>query len=64
MVYEYSYLYSYAIPVPKGAKQITLPDNSRIRVFAITVAKDETAVLQPLQPLYEDFGYAKEMNME
>ena len=36
--YSYSYLYAYAIDLPAGAKTITLPNNDKIRVLAITVA--------------------------
>jgi alpha-mannosidase len=50
--YAYSYLYAFAIDVPAGATSITLPDNERIRVMAITVA-DEPAAVHPAQPLYD-----------
>jgi len=50
--YAYSYLYAFAIDVPAGATTITLPDNERIRVMAITVA-DEPSNVQPARPLYD-----------
>jgi alpha-mannosidase len=50
--YAYSYLYAFAIDVPAGATSITLPDNERIRIMAITVA-DEPATVQPARPLYD-----------
>jgi alpha-mannosidase len=50
--YAYSYLFAYAIDVPSGATSITLPDNERIRILAITVA-DEPSNVQPARPLYD-----------
>lgn len=50
--YAYSYLYAYAVDLPPGARSITLPDNERIRIMAITVA-DEPWVTRPAQPLYD-----------
>ena len=53
--YQYSYLYKYEINLPKGAKRVTLPDNGKIKIFAITVAKSINEDIVPLQPLYDDF---------
>jgi len=50
--YRYSYLFAYPIDLPAGVKTITLPDNDRIRVLAISVA-DENAEVRPAQPLYD-----------
>jgi alpha-mannosidase len=50
--YRYSYLFAYPIDLPAGAKAITLPDNDKIRVLAISVA-DENAAVRPAQPLYD-----------
>jgi alpha-mannosidase len=50
--YAYSYLFAYAVDLPPGARSITLPDNDRIRILAITVA-DEPWVTRPAQPLYD-----------
>ena len=50
--YMYSYLFAYAIDIPAGTRTITLPDNERIRILAMTVA-DEPWVLKPAQPLYD-----------
>ena len=50
--YGYSYLFAYALDLPEGVKTMTLPRNERVRVFAISVAK-ENAAIQPLQPLYD-----------
>ena len=50
--YAYSYLFAYAIDLPAGARTITLPDNDRIRILAVTVA-NEPWVAIPAQPLYD-----------
>ncbi len=36
--YAYSYLFVYELPVPGGAKTVTLPNNERIRILAMSVA--------------------------
>jgi alpha-mannosidase len=50
--YSYSYLFAYPIDLPPGARNITLPDNDKIRVLAISVA-DENGEVKPAQPLYD-----------
>jgi alpha-mannosidase len=50
--YSYSYLFAYAIDVPAGATTLTLPNNDRIRILAITVA-NEGGQVRPAQPLYD-----------
>ncbi len=50
--YAYSYLFAYPIDLPDGAKTITLPDNDKIRVLAISVAGENPEV-KPAQPLYD-----------
>ena len=50
--YGYSYLFAYAIDLPAGAKTLTLPDNDKIRVLAVSVA-ETTPALKPAQPLYD-----------
>jgi alpha-mannosidase len=54
-VYKYSYLFKYTLPLPPGAKTLTLPDHPRIRVFAVTAVRNDNADTQPAQPLYDDF---------
>jgi len=53
--YQYSYLYKYAITIPAGAKNITLPNNRGIKILALTVAEPKVEDLKPLQALYDDF---------
>ncbi len=57
--YQYSYLYKYEFNLPKGAKSVTLPNNDKIKIFAITVVKNANEDIAPLQPLYDDFKDSK-----
>jgi len=50
--YAYTYLFAYPIDLPAGVKAITLPDNEKIRVLAISVA-DANPQVAPAQPLYD-----------
>jgi alpha-mannosidase len=50
--YAYSYLFAYAIDLPAGAKTLTLPDDGKIRVLAVSVAQEGPGV-RPVQPLYD-----------
>ncbi|MHB8215210.1 MAG: alpha-mannosidase [Candidatus Sulfotelmatobacter sp.] len=50
--YRYSYLFAYPIDIPPGATTITLPENDKIRILAISVA-DENPAVKPVQPLYD-----------
>jgi len=50
--YAYSYLFAYAVDVPAGATTLTLPDNDKIRVLAVTAAH-EVPSLRPAQSLVD-----------
>lgn len=50
--YAYSYLFAYSIAVPAKSKTVTLPDNDKIRILAITLAEEGEPV-SPAQPLYD-----------
>jgi alpha-mannosidase len=50
--YAYSYLFAYPFDLPAGATTLTLPDNQKIRILAISVA-EEGATAKPAQPLYD-----------
>ena len=50
--YRYSYLFAYPIDLPAGAKNIKLPNNDKIRIFAISLV-DENPAVRPAQPLYD-----------
>jgi alpha-mannosidase len=51
-VYSYSYLFAYAIDLPEGAKTLTLPDDDKIRIMAVTAA-NEAGLTKPAAPLYD-----------
>jgi len=53
--YSYSYLFAYALDLPHGAKTLTLPDNDRVRVLAVSVA-NENPQATPAEPLYDTLG--------
>jgi len=53
--YEYSYLFAYPIDLPAGARTLTLPNNDRIKILAVSVAQ-EGPELKPAQPLYDTLG--------
>ena len=55
--YSYSYLFAYALDVPAGAKTLTLPNNDRVRILAVSVANRAGSV-RPAQPLYDTLGPA------
>lgn len=50
--YAYSYLFVYSLDLPAGARTLTLPDNDKIRIFAVTVTHEKARV-RPAQPLYD-----------
>jgi alpha-mannosidase len=50
--YQYSYLFGYSIELPPHTTSIKLPDNSKIRILAVSVARQEPEVI-PAQPLYD-----------
>jgi alpha-mannosidase len=50
--YAYSYLFGYSIDLPPHATSLILPNDDRIRILAISVARREREVA-PAQPLYD-----------
>jgi alpha-mannosidase len=50
--YQYSYLFVYSIDVPPGAQTLTLPDNDKVRIFAVSAAKQDSLVT-PVTSLYD-----------
>ena len=53
IAYAYSYLFAYGMDLPAGATTLRLPNNPRIRIFAVSVAK-ENAPVPAAQPLYDE----------
>lgn len=57
--YEYSYLFKLGLAAPAGAKTLTLPNDPRVRVFAVSVARnahDGVRAAQPLSDALDDRG--------
>ncbi|MDT5268489.1 MAG: alpha-mannosidase [Acidobacteriota bacterium] len=50
--YSYSYLFAYVLDIPSGAKTLTLPNDDKVRVLAVTVS-DEGDAVRPAQPLFD-----------
>jgi alpha-mannosidase len=53
--YQYSYLFAYPIDLKSGERTLTLPNNDKVRVLAVSVA-EENPKLTPAQPLYDMLG--------
>lgn len=53
--YQYSYLFVYGMDLPGHARKLTLPANDKIRILAVSVAKEGPGV-KPVQPLYDTLG--------
>jgi alpha-mannosidase len=53
--YAYCYLYAYSVDLPADAKTLTLPENDKIRILAVTVA-NQAGQVHPAQPLYDALG--------
>ena len=51
--YQYSYLFKYAFDIPAGAKTITLPNDARVKVFAVTAQKADSAPTASVTPLHD-----------
>jgi alpha-mannosidase len=50
--YAYSYLFVYTLDVAANARTLTLPNNDRVRILAITASNEHTMV-KPVQALYD-----------
>ncbi|HWL93654.1 MAG TPA: glycoside hydrolase family 38 C-terminal domain-containing protein, partial [Phycisphaerae bacterium] len=61
--YQFSYLFKYGFELPPGAKQVTLPRNRKIKIAAITVAKNPNDCVRPAAPLYDDFTGRKPVEL-
>ncbi|MGH9518181.1 MAG: glycoside hydrolase family 38 C-terminal domain-containing protein, partial [Terriglobales bacterium] len=56
--YSYSYLFAYELPIPAGARSLTLPNNPAIRIFSATAVAGDSAV-HPAAPLFDVLPYPK-----
>jgi len=51
--YSYSYLFGYELPVPAGARTLTLPNDDNIKVLAVSVVAAPKGGAVPAAPLYD-----------
>lgn len=51
--YEYTYLFKNGFDIPKGATTLTLPNDPRVRVFAVSVAKQTHDAAVEATPLFD-----------
>ncbi|MGA3348893.1 MAG: glycoside hydrolase family 38 C-terminal domain-containing protein [Candidatus Sulfotelmatobacter sp.] len=63
VTYRYSYLFAYPIDLPAGVRSITLPNNSKIKILAMSVAEENPEV-KPAQPLYDVLGATAPENLK
>ena len=56
--YQYSYLFAYSIDVNPNERTLVLPDDNKIRILAISVAR-ENPELKPAQPLFDTLNQTK-----
>ncbi|GAC1356156.1 MAG: glycoside hydrolase family 38 C-terminal domain-containing protein [Acidobacteriaceae bacterium] len=54
--YQYSYLFAYSVDLPANAKTLTLPDNDKVRILAVSVALENPPV-QAVQPLFDTLNH-------
>jgi alpha-mannosidase len=55
VAYSYSYLFGYSLDLPRGATTLTLPKNDKVRILAVSVARQDPEIT-PVQPLYDTLG--------
>jgi alpha-mannosidase len=53
--YEHTYLFRYALDVPDGATRVVLPDDPKVRVFAMSLVDDPSDRVLPVTELYDGF---------
>lgn len=61
--YQYSYMFKYRIDIPKNAKRLALPDNPKIKIYAVTISKAGDDTVKLLQPLYDHFSDHPKFNL-
>jgi len=54
--YRFSHLFARELPLGAGERTLGLPDDPRIRIFAVSMVRSGDAGTVPAQPLYDDFS--------
>ena len=52
---NYCYIFKYELNLQPQSATLTFPDNDQIKIFALTVAKENSDDIILLQPLSDDF---------
>lgn len=58
--YEFTYMFKYCIDIPQDTRQIILPDNSDIVIFAATLAKGMPTEVIPVSQLFRTSNIGNE----
>ncbi|MEI7980810.1 MAG: glycoside hydrolase family 38 C-terminal domain-containing protein [Bacteroidota bacterium] len=53
--YQYACIYIYSLDATPASGILQLPENEAIKIFAVTVADSPVDMIEPAQPLYDDF---------
>jgi alpha-mannosidase len=53
--YRFVYLFRYSLPIPGGARELVLPDNDKIRIFAASISANPNHRTAPAGVLYDGF---------
>jgi len=61
--YEYCYMYRYSLVIPEGATSVTLPNNSKIKIFAMTASLNNGDDILLTTDLFENFDNAESVNV-
>ncbi len=54
--YDYTYMFKLGLDVPAGAKTLTLPSNSKIKIFAVSATHTENDDAIPASPLSDNLA--------
>ncbi|MGE3181457.1 MAG: glycoside hydrolase family 38 C-terminal domain-containing protein [Phycisphaerae bacterium] len=58
--YQFSYLFRYDLPRAKGATTLQLPNDARVKIFAVSTSEGAHASrVRPAAPLYDNFDQRK-----
>lgn len=57
--YKFTYIFKYALDIPAEAKTVVLPNNAKIKIFAMTAANNQNDATRPACLLYDEFTGGK-----
>jgi alpha-mannosidase len=53
--YQFSYLFKYRLDIPAASDSLTLPDNPKVKILAMSACSNSNDCLKNVMPLYDDF---------